>query len=163
MAARGTRSIIEEYWKHFERILTNELGLEINYPIILTLKEESVLTFDDLPLQSPDDIDGLSFTPYVEIDGENTTITNDLVKRYNGWIIALIAYMRYYNLDTPEKMEGISLQEVNMFQMWTYNPINNNQTYAPLYNPSPNKNKGSSSYNEIFKKSIKRTGARTQH
>ena len=63
--------------------------------------------------------------------------------------------MRFYSLDTPEKMEAISLQEFNKFQMGAYNPLNNNQAYAPLYNQSPNKNKGSSSYCETFKKSIK--------
>ena len=63
--------------------------------------------------------------------------------------------MRYYNFDTPEKMEAISIQQFNKFQMGAYNPINNNQMYASLYKPSPNKNKGSSLYSEFFKKSIK--------
>ena len=134
----------------------SELGLEINHSIILTLKEESVLTFEDLPLLSPDDIDGLSYTTYVEIDGENAAITNNLVKGHKGWIKALISFMRYYSLDSPEKMEAISLQDFNKFRMGTYNPINNNQTYTPFYNPSSNKNKGSLSYSETFKKSIKK-------
>ena len=156
MAARGTRSVIEENRRQFERILTSEFGLESNHPIILTLKEESVLTFEDLPLLSPDDIDGLSYTTYVEIDGENAAITNDLVKGHKGWIKALIAFMRYYSLDTPEKMDTVSLEDFNKFRMGIYSPINNNQTYTPFYNKPSNKNKGSLSYSETFKKSIKK-------
>ena len=94
--------------------MTNELGLKINHPIILTLKEESVLTVDNLPLLSPDDIDGLSYTTYIEIDGKNAA-TNDLVKGHKGWIKSLIAFMRYYSLDTPGKMEAVSLQDFNTF------------------------------------------------
>ena len=156
MTTCATRSGIKENRRQFKRILTSELGLEINHPIILTLKEESVLMFEDLPLLSPDDIDGLLYTTYVESDGENAAITNDLVKGHEGWIKALIAFMRYYSLDTQEKMETISLQDINKFRMGTYNPINNNQVYTPFYNPSPNKNKGSSPCSETFKKSMKK-------
>ena len=155
MAVRGTRSIIEENIKQFERVLTEELGLEINHLIILTLKEESILTFDDLPLLSPDDIDGLTYTTYVEIDGENAAITNEVVRGHKGWIKALIAFMRYHNIDTPEKTENILLQDFNKFRMEIYNPTNNNQTYEPSIYSIPN-NKKTISHAETFKKSIKK-------
>ena len=115
MAVRGTRSIIEENRKQFERIITEEFGLKINHPKILMLKEESVLTFDDLLLLSPADIDGLTFNTYVEIDGENAAVSNELVKGHKGWIKALLAFMRYHNIDTPEKADSILLQEFNKF------------------------------------------------
>ena len=115
MASRTTRSVIEESRKQFDRILIDTLGLEEDSPIILALKEEFILTFNDLHTLTAQDIDTLSYTTDVEVDKELTTATKKLSKGHRGWIQALLAFMRYYKIDSHEEINNISMHDFHKF------------------------------------------------
>ena len=86
------------------------LGLEEGHLIMLVLKRESISTFNDLHILTSRDIDTLTYTTYVEMDDdESVAISNSLVKRHKGWLKALLAFTRYYNIDTYEEIDNISL------------------------------------------------------
>ena len=70
MATCTRRSVIEENRKQFDKVLVNTLRLEEDSPIILALKEEFILTFNDLHSLSTQEIDTLLYTTNVEVDEE---------------------------------------------------------------------------------------------
>ena len=84
MATHTTRSVIKKNRKQFDKVLIYALGLEENSPIILALKEEFILTFNNLHSLTAQDIDTLSYTTNVEVDEEHTTVTNELSKGHRG-------------------------------------------------------------------------------
>ena len=154
MSGVMTRSVIEENRRLFEETLTITLGLTVDHPILLALSEESITTFNDLPMLSPEDIDDLSYTTYMENEGESTAIQNILSKGHKGWIKALIAFIRYHNIDSDEEIKLITLQEFNKFRLSKYDP-----TGMKAYTTNKTKTtKGNKVLNsaEIFKKTIKR-------
>ena len=122
MATLITKSFIKESWKQFNCVLTQVLGLEQDHLIMLALREDLISTFNGLHLLSAQEIDTLIYRTYVEINGDSTEIINQLVKGHKGWIEALLAFMRYHNIDSNKDVENISVHEFNKFLMGTYNP-----------------------------------------
>ena len=154
MASRTTRSVIEESRKQFDRILIDTLGLEEDSPIILALKEEFILTFNDLHTLTAQDIDTLSYTTDVEVDKELTIVSNKLSKGHRGWIKALLAFMRYYDIDSYEEINNISMHDFDKFRMGIYIP-SNNPTKITSNSTTNNRYKATSGA-EAFRKSIKK-------
>ena len=94
------------------------------------------------------------YTTNVEVDEQHTTVTNELSKGHKGWIKALLAFMRYYNIDSHEEIDNISMHDFDKFRMGIYNP-SNNLTYTSLNSPPYNRRKAISSA-EALRKSIKK-------
>ena len=126
MVTCTTRSAIEEHWRQFSRVMIDVLGIEEDHPIMIALKGESISTFNDLHILTSQGINTLTYTIYIEMyDGESAAISNSLVKGHKGWLKALLAFTRYYDIDMYEQIDNISLHELNKFHMGIYNLCNN--------------------------------------
>ena len=80
MATCTTRSVIKENHKQFDKVLIDMLGLEEDSPIILALKEEFILTFNDLHSLSTQEIDTLLYTANV-VNDEKKISNQEIIKR----------------------------------------------------------------------------------
>ena len=114
----GTRSSIEESHRRFQHILTEKLGLEIHSPIYQALSQENIHTLSDLATLSNKDIEEMEYTISMEVDERQITTTRSKISKGNrGWIKSLIAFIKYYHMQSEEEFESVSLEEFNTFRL----------------------------------------------
>ena len=118
-----TQSSIKESQRRFQNILTENLGLEVHSAIYLALLQESIHTLSDLETLSEKDIKKLEYIITSEVDdGQITTTTSKVSKGNRGKIKALIAFIKYYHMQSKEEFESVTLGEFNTFRLNEYNP-----------------------------------------
>ena len=128
----GTQSSIEESQRRFQNILTENLGLEVHSPIYLALLQELVQTLSDLATFSKKDFEELEYIVILEVDDDQITTTTSKVSKGNkGWIKALIAFIKYYHMQSKEEFESVTLGEFNTFRLNEYNPDINSRRSQP--------------------------------
>ena len=155
----GTRSTIEESQRRFQHIMTEKLGLEIHSPIYQALSQENVNTLSDLATLSDKDIEEMEYTITMEDDeGQITTTRLKISKGNRGWIRSLIAFIKYYHMQSEEEFENVTLEEFNTFRLSKYDPDISSHTAPPIAQSQPPKRKKNDNTSSLlaFKKNIKR-------
>ena len=140
----GTRSG-SNAGKRFKKVLTENLGLDENGPILQAFKEESILILMDIFTLSDDVIENLEYTYIDTTTNQNTKMK--IGKGQQGWIKSFIDFVRYSDLETEDDFENLNIQDFNHYRIKKYNPHKNNNISA-----TTNKNREV----DYFKKSIKR-------
>ena len=154
-----TRSSIEESHRRFQHILAEKLGLEIHSPVYQALSQENVHTLSDLATLSDEDIEEMEYTISMEVDeGQITTTRSKISKGNRGWIKSLIAFIKYYHMQSEEEFESVSLKEFNTFRLSKYDPdISSRGVPSVLMSQHPKRKKNDNTPALLaFKKNIKR-------
>ena len=154
----GTRSSIEESQRRFRSILTDIFGLDIQAPIYQAFSQEMIYTLSDLASLQDKDIDDMTYVTTIEIEGQITTSANPLTKGNKGWIKALIAFIKYLDMDSEEDFENVDNNQFSTFRLSIYNPNSTQQTSSSTSTRLRNSHnkRGHTDAVVNFKKSIKR-------